>query len=385
MDILGGISVETFLKEYWQKKPLLIRQALPSFEALIPADELAGMSLEEEVESRIILEQGDESPWQLKKGPFTEADFAKLPADKWTLLIQGVDQWLPEAADLLQEFNFLPSWRLDDLMISYAVDGGSVGPHYDQYDVFLLQAEGKREWRIGQMCSERSAFLTEPKLRILAEFQQEECWTLEPGDMLYLPPRLAHYGIAQGECMTYSIGFRAPSQSELLHSFIDNFDKSSDEDQRYQDPELSAQTNPGEISQQSLETARHFLQQALDNDALLADTLGLLMTEAKYPELAQESDPELEWQDIEQEMQQGDIERDLHSRFAFRENKAQAELIFYAAGKSQSLPEYTLPLIHYLCAQREYQGDELLGLCTTDEQRTLLLSLWRDNHLYGSA
>lgn len=132
INILGNISKEQFLKEYWQKKPLIIRQAYPNFEPIIAADELAGMSLEEEIESRIILENGPDSPWQLMSGPFEEETFSKLPADKWTLLIQGVDQWIPEAADLLQDFNFIPNWRIDDLMISFATDGGSVGPHYDQ-------------------------------------------------------------------------------------------------------------------------------------------------------------------------------------------------------------------------------------------------------------
>lgn len=380
MDILGGISVETFFKEYWQKKPLLIRQAFPGFQPILPADELAGMSLEAEVESRIILEQGNESPWELKKGPFSEQDFARLPKDKWTLLIQGVDQWLPEAADLLSEFDFIPSWRIDDLMISYAVNGGSVGPHYDQYDVFLLQAEGKRNWRIGQMCSEQSAFLKESKLRILEQFEEQENWVLEPGDMLYLPPRLAHYGIAQGECMTYSIGFRAPNQSELLHSFMENLDKGCDEDQRYQDPDLKSQRNSGEINQAAIDRARKFMQAALNDDQLIADSLGLLMSEAKYPELLQETDTELEWQDVEQDLQCDIIERELHSRFAW--TLTQGKISFYSSGKLHTLPPESQPLAEYLCESRQYQGDRLIELTKHAQDKALLLDLWRNHNFY---
>jgi 50S ribosomal protein L16 3-hydroxylase len=166
MHVLGELSVAEFLRDYWQKKPLLIRNAWPDFQPLLTADELAGLSLEEEIESRIVMEHGKEGPWEILKGPFNDDVFADLPETHWTLLVQAVDHWIPEAADLMEHFRFLPRWRIDDLMISFAVDGGSVGPHYDQYDVFLLQAEGQREWRIGQMCSEQSDILDGPKIRV---------------------------------------------------------------------------------------------------------------------------------------------------------------------------------------------------------------------------
>lgn len=386
MDILGNISKEQFLKEYWQKKPLLIRQAYPGFEPLIPADELAGMSLEEEIESRIIMENGPDSPWQLLSGPFQEDTFGNLPEDKWTLLIQGVDQWVPEAADLLQDFNFIPNWRIDDLMISFATDGGSVGPHYDQYDVFLLQAEGQREWRIGQMCSEHDDFLKETKLRILSQFEETDRWTLEPGDMLYLPPRLAHYGISQGNCQTYSIGFRAPSQSELMHSLVDQIDASSNEDQRYGDPDLTLQENSGEISQAALQQVRDFMTKALADPILLSDTIGKLMTEAKYP---QERDDETlkiansyTINDLKNDLQAIDIERELHARFAF--NKHKNTISFYAAGKVYPAQTNSLELIHYLTQQRHYNGPTLQSFCEDSDNETLLLNLWRDGHFFSA-
>jgi 50S ribosomal protein L16 3-hydroxylase len=386
VDILGIISKEQFLKEYWQKKPLLIRQAYPNFEPLIPADELAGMSLEEEIESRIIMENGPDSPWQLISGPFQEETFGSLPEDKWTLLIQGVDQWVPEAADLLQDFNFIPNWRIDDLMISFATDGGSVGPHYDQYDVFLLQAEGQREWRIGQMCTEHDTFLKETKLRLLAKFEETERWLLEPGDMLYLPPRLAHYGISQGNGQTYSIGFRAPSQSELMHSLVDQIDASSNEDQRYGDPELALQTHSGEINEAALQQVRDFMIQALADPVLLSDAIGKLMTEAKYPQERDEEDEKGKdtylASDLKYDLQATDIQRELHSRFAF--NKNENSISFYAGGKVYLITESSLDLAQYLTKQRQYKGRELKSFCENRDSEKLLLSLWQDSHFFNA-
>ena len=394
MDILGGISKEQFLKEYWQKKPLLIRQAYPDFEPLIPADELAGMSLEEEIESRIILENGPDSPWQLLSGPFEEETFGTLPEDKWTLLIQGVDQWVPEAADLLQDFNFIPNWRIDDLMISFATDGGSVGPHYDQYDVFLLQAEGQREWRIGQMCSEQDEFLKETKLRLLAKFEETDRWVLEPGDMIYLPPRLAHYGISQGNCQTYSIGFRAPSQSELMHSLVDQIDASSSEDQRYGDPELTLQEHSGEISEAALQQIRDFMTKALADPILLSDTIGKLMTEAKYPQEKDLKDDEdgakkssgYDKNDLKYDLQVADIQRELHSRFAYNhsaKNQGESSISFYAGGKVYPINESSIELAQYLTKQRQYNGKELQSFCNIRDNEKLLLSLWKDGHFFS--
>jgi 50S ribosomal protein L16 3-hydroxylase len=386
VDILGNISKEQFLKEYWQKKPLLIRQAYPNFEPLIPADELAGMSLEEEIESRIIMENGPDSPWQLISGPFQEDTFASLPKDKWTLLIQGVDQWVPEAADLLQDFNFIPNWRIDDLMISFATDGGSVGPHYDQYDVFLLQAEGQREWRIGQMCSEHDAFLKETKLRLLAKFEETDRWILEPGDMLYLPPRLAHYGISQGNGQTYSIGFRAPSQGELMHSLVDQIDASSNEDQRYGDPELALQTHSGEINEAALQQVRDFMTQALADPVLLSDAIGKLMTEAKYPQERDEDDEKSKdtylASDLKYDLQATDIQRELHSRFAFNSNENSVS--FYAGGKVYPITESSLELAQYLTKQRQYNGRTLKSLCENRDNEKLLLNLWQDGHFFSA-
>ncbi len=386
MHVLGHLSVEQFLRDYWQKKPVLIRNAWPEFEPLMPADELAGLSLEQEIESRLIIEDGiandsDGGPWQLKCGPFTEEDFRLLPDDKWTLLIQGVDQWIPEAADLLEHFRFIPSWRIDDLMISYAVDGGNVGPHYDQYDVFLLQAEGQREWSVGQLCSEHSPFIEGPKIRILEEFNETDCWVLNPGDMLYLPPLFAHHGVARGECMTYSIGFRAPSQLELAQAALDELLVSASEDKRYQDPDQGVQKHSSEIDSNAAERLRSTLNSALADEAVCQRILGKLMTEAKYPEHRPESIDELSWSDIERQLNtSGQLRKSEFARFAF--GKASHAVEFFYQGQSLIMAASELPLIEQLCDANALNIEAILRHAVTQEARNLLTTLFRQQLLY---
>lgn len=205
---LGDIDIDVFLRDYWHKKPLLIRNALPDVKAPVDADELAGLALDEEVESRLIQFNPKADDWHLDHGPLAEERFSELPEKNWTLLVQGVDHWVPEAADLLEQFNFIPNWRVDDLMISYAVDGGGVGPHYDNYDVFLIQTSGTRRWELGPLCDENSPRRDNTPVMILPEWNPEVVYELNPGDILYLPPRVAHNGIAVGDdCMTCSVAF----------------------------------------------------------------------------------------------------------------------------------------------------------------------------------
>lgn len=276
--LLGGISAEEFLRDYWQKKPLLIRQAIPGYQCPVDGNDLAGLALEEEVESRLIIEKQN---WALKRGPFSEKDFSKLPKTHWTLLVQQLDAWSPEINELKALFNFIPNWRIDDVMASYAPEGGSVGPHFDDYDVFLLQAQGQRLWKIGQTCDETTARLPHPSLKLLKDFETVESWVLEPGDMLYLPPKLAHYGIAKNDCITLSIGFRAPSIHELVDRFASHFLESAEAIERYQDPDLATQAAPGEISASALSRVQSLLQHTLNDRNSLAAWFGELATEPK--------------------------------------------------------------------------------------------------------
>ena len=216
---------------------------MPGFTAPITADELAGLALEPYVESRIIERDGGE--YRLHHGPFDEAAFNRqLP---WTLLVQAVDHWLPEVAALRQLVSFLPGWRIDDVMVSYAGDGGSVGPHYDNYDVFLLQGEGCRRWRVGQWCGEDEPLVPHGELRILARFEEQADYLLEPGDILYLPPRVAHWGIAEGECTTFSIGFRAPRINDMVSRWADDALAQIEPALFYTDPSSEPVTRAGEI------------------------------------------------------------------------------------------------------------------------------------------
>jgi 50S ribosomal protein L16 3-hydroxylase len=281
--LLGDVPVDRFLSEHWQKRPLLIRQAIPGFHGPLSADELAGLALEDEVESRIVLERGRAGPWELRHGPFTAEDFTALPPGGWSLLVQGVDQWVPAVAELRTRFRFIPSWRVDDVMVSYAPAGGSVGAHYDNYDVFLLQGAGRRRWRIGGACEEASPRVEGTSLRILRSMDVTDEWVLEPGDMLYLPPRIAHHGIAESEdgCLTYSIGFRAPSVAELLTGFADFAAGRLGEGRRYADPDLAPQDNPGAIGPEAIARVRALLTAQIADDRLLGDWFGGMMTEPK--------------------------------------------------------------------------------------------------------
>ncbi len=281
--ILGDISREQFLADYWQKKPLLLRNAIGDFIPPISADELAGLALEEEVESRIVLEHN----WELRCGPFSEQAFAELPASKWTLLVQAVDLWVPEVAELLGKFDFLPKWRIDDIMVSYAADGGSVGPHFDYYDVFLLQGQGRRRWQIGQRCDTDSPLVANTQLKILQSFEAEYEWILEPGDMLYLPPKIAHHGVAIGECTTFSVGFRAPAVSEMLDDLAIELLSGIASPNYFIDPPLTPAMANNQISVAHIASVRELLQKTLDDEQLLGEWFARYMTRPKYPELVE--------------------------------------------------------------------------------------------------
>lgn len=277
LPLLGGMSVEQFLNEYWQKKPLLVRQAIPGFEGLLSPDELAGLACEDDVQSRLVSCKKDR--WKLESGPFEEARFNKLPERDWTLLVQGVNHHLPEAAELLQQFAFIPYARLDDLMVSFAPDAGGVGPHFDSYDVFLLQGEGQRRWRISEQ-SDLSLVPNAP-LRILQNFVTEQEWVLEPGDMLYLPPHVAHWGIAVGNAMTYSIGFRAPSAQELASEFLNFLQDRLKLTGMYSDPGLQQQIHPAEIGEQMLEQVAGMLNRIRWQSEDVTEFLGSYLSEPK--------------------------------------------------------------------------------------------------------
>lgn len=374
---LGEMDAETFLRDYWQKKPLLIRNAFPDFEPPLDAEELAGMALEEQVESRLITQSADGQDWQLQHGPLSEAQFAQLPKSHWTLLVQAVDHWLPEASELVECFRFVPNWRLDDLMISYAADGGGVGPHYDNYDVFLLQASGTRRWEIGGLYDENSPRRDDLPVMILPEWQAEESFELHPGDMLYLPPRVGHNGYAVGDdCMTCSIGFRAPSHHELFNSFAQFVDDQSGAEDRYTDPNLKLQTNPGEIDADALERIRTLMHRYLSDEDKLADWFGRYMTEPKYADLNAEQSESCSLDEIQDYLEQGiPLSRNEGSRFAYHTTAKSMQL--FVDGVAYPCDEQQQALALQLCAELQHSD-----IANTLANRTLIQSLLRSGSVY---
>ena len=377
LQLLGGLTAREFLRDYWQQKPLLIRQALPGFESPITPDELAGLSLEEEVESRLVIEHG-ERPWELRRGPFAEDTFSQLPEREWTLLVQAVDQFVPEVAELLEHFRFLPSWRIDDVMISFAAPGGGVGPHYDNYDVFLLQAHGRRHWRIGQMCDADSPLLEHSDLRILSDFQGTDEWVLEPGDMLYLPPRLAHLGTAVDDCMTYSVGFRAPSAAEVLTHFTDFLAQFLPDEDRYSDAGIEPSGDPHQIQRDALDRLKALLQEHMSDERLLLTWFGQFMTEPRYPELV--AGEELQLDDFVQTLEDGAVlVRNPSARLAWSE--VDIGLLLFASGQSRLLPNHLRELLKAICSADALHLDNLGQWLADEDGRNLLWELVKQGSL----
>jgi 50S ribosomal protein L16 3-hydroxylase len=267
------------MASHWQKKPLLVRAAVPGFVPVLARDELFAIAALDEVESRLVSQAGG---WSLRRGPFARRALPPLSRPGWTLLVQGVDLHEARAHELLRQFRFVPEARLDDLMISYATDQGGVGPHFDSYDVFLLQAQGTRRWRIGR---QRDLSLREGlPLKVLARFEPEQEYVLEPGDLLYLPPRYAHEGIAQGECQTYSIGMRSPARGELGRELLQRLaDEAEDAagQEVYRDAGQGATATPGAIPTQLRDFARDAMRAALKDPLALERALGEYLTEPK--------------------------------------------------------------------------------------------------------
>lgn len=373
----GDLSPELFLREYWQKKPLLLRNAFPGFVPALDADELAGLACEEDVESRLIINDPTSGHWALEHGPFEPERFADLGAAPWTLLVQAVDHWVPDVAPLLEAFSFIPQWRRDDLMISYASDGGGVGPHYDNYDVFLLQAEGVRRWEVGGLYGEDSPRRDDTPVMILPEWQPEESWELHPGDMLYLPPRVGHNGTGVGDgCMTWSIGFRAPSHAEILRGLTDSLCDALSTDLRYADPDLQLPAASGEIDAAAIGRLNAILQHYLADPDRLAQWFGRFMTEPKYPELAG-SDEAIDADELTQALEDGaELVRSEGARLAWHQD-TDASLTLFADGQSfPAFADAAKRLVQQICAETRFRPS------LNEDTTPLLLALLNQGSLY---
>ena len=373
---LGDMPISTFLAEYWQKKPVVIRNAFANFAPPIDANDLAGLACEKDVESRIIRGSETSPDYQLEHGPFSEDDFAQDDVP-WTLLVQGVDHWAPEASLFLEQFNFVPNWRVDDLMISYATQGGGVGPHFDHYDVFLIQAFGQRRWEVGPKYTEQSPIRPNLPVKILEDWQTEESYDLGPGDLLYIPPQFGHNGTAlDDECVTYSVGFRAPSHKELFDEFSAFLSEKLCEEDRYADPDLTPQDSPAEITEQSMASVKGIFEQYLNDPNTFDRWFGQQMTQPKYEDIDNSPEEDLGPLDIQLYIGEGDtLNRNEGTRIAYREAGEHFFLFVDGHTFECSTPELK-ELALALCNERVFASE------TTLEQAELLATLYNQGSLY---
>ena len=372
-----GMPPETFLRDYWQKKPLLVRNAFPGFESPLQPEDLAGLACEDGVLARIVAHEPEGDKWMLRHGPFPEELFPTLPRHDWTLLVQDVDKWDADVRALLDRFDFLPRWRIDDVMVSFAAPGGSVGAHVDQYDVFLLQAQGRRRWQIDDRPNPPVHFRLDVELKLLQRFDPTHDWVLGPGDMLYLPPGVPHHGVAEDACLTFSVGMRAPAAAELLGDFVDTLASEADESLRFADPDLEPAKDAYEIDATAMERVVEALNTLRMNDpARLGEWFGRFITTYRTALRPGGREPgdgrsriEIEW-----DLQQGAwLQRDPWTRMAWQRARPGARL--YVSGEAHALP---------VADARRIAGGERLdgaGYARLSEAgRDLVQALLQDGH-----
>lgn len=358
------MPVERFLSEHWQNKPLLVRGAVRDFPDPLTPDELAGLACEDDVESRIVREEGGAHPWEVTWGPHPEERFAELPDEGWTILVQELHRHVPEAALLLDRFSFLPNVRVDDVMVSFAAPGGGVGPHTDSYDVFLVQGMGERRWRYHTRPTKDVAFRPGLDLRILERFVPDADEVLRPGDMLYVPPGFAHEGVAVTPCLTYSVGFRAPSYFEMRRDFVEGFSSCADASSLLVDPPLRL-GNPGAIPEGMLERVRHVIRSMdLSDDAIdrwfaaFATRLG--PGRAMSPSARPKSEATL----LARLERGGVVARSEEGRWAYLPSRSSQDgLLLYVGGVEIDVPRAAAPFAKTLCASRRFDASELARAC----------------------
>ena len=353
----SDLSVNRFLSEYWQKKPCIIRNAFDISNDLISPEELGGMACEDGIESRLIREDTRNHKWTVEHGPFSEDVFNDLPDSHWTILVQDVDKYIPQAAGVVDQFRFLPSWRIDDLMISYAEDQGSVGPHTDSYDVFLIQLQGERLWKISDKKYSDDDLIADSEIRVLKNFEQTEEWLLKPGDMLYLPPHIAHWGISQGTCMTGSVGFISPSQEQLFNAWADFNGENLPGDCVYEDKDINATHHPGEIDDQAINRVTKILKQSIDTSPdAIRRMLGQLVSETK-PSLSdtmQALEREISTDELFQKLSSSTYYPHPGLRLFYSLSDNQQDLLLFANGETFELSSDLLPFVQLLTEYAEY-------------------------------
>ena len=353
--LLGGLSTGEFLSHYWQKKPLLVRGAFADFTDPLSPDELAGLAMEPNIKARLVFEKG-RRPWQLIHGPFSESRLRRLPKSHWSLLVSRVNEYCEPAAAILDRFKFIPHWRCDDLMVSFAPPKGTVGAHVDTYDVFLIQGKGRRLWQIQE--NPRPELVPDVDLKILKHFTPEAEWVLEPGDMLYLPPGVAHYGVALEDCMTYSVGFRAPSYGDLwreLFNMPQNLWESLSAETMYSDPDLLEQENPGLLAEGAIAKLTAILAQPLKHPEIMGRWLGAYLTKDNGTAQGSHTNRRLTPSVLEKRLINSQVGRSDEVRVAYLAPVGE-RFSFFVGGEEHSLDVRLLPLVPKICATRKLEG-----------------------------
>ena len=373
--MFGDLSPAGFLRDHWQTRPLVVKDALPAFRSPLSPEELAGLACEPHVESRLLLEKGGAHPWEVRHGPFDAEAFGALPASHWTLLVQEVDRLVPDVARLLDGFAFLPRWRIDDVMVSYAPTGGTVGPHIDSYDVFLIQGAGHRRWEIGHAPVEDESIVPDRDVRMLADFSPAATHVMGPGDLLYLPPRVAHHGVAvDDDCMTYSVGFRAPSHRDLIADFLQHAMEQIDPDARFSDPNRTPVPDPGALPAADRQQMRMLLRTLVADDDALDRWFAQFVTRPSRDRLAVSPDEPWTPDTLAAALRDGaELWHGTASRLVFYPTDTPEVLV--ANGTVHALTPATRPLAPLLCNDDRCAGVDLVPHLSTLDVRTLLAAL----------
>lgn len=369
---LNSLTIEQFLTEFWQKKPVLLKGGFANFQDPISPDELAGLAGEEEIESRIVAHHAGQ--WQLETGPFD--DFSTWGEQNWTLLVQAVDHWHPESAALIEPFRFIPNWRIDDLMVSYSAPGGGVGPHLDQYDVFIIQGMGKRHWRVGMPDPALTPLCPHPRLLQISPFVDCINVITEPGDILYIPPGCPHEGISVDASLNYSVGFRAPAQKDLLTGLADYLIENEIQGQRYTDPTRQFSAQIGEITPNDLQQVKTLLQGMINDEALLASYFGSYITHAKHELDATEPDPHYSAEEIAEYLTEGSVLARLGGlRVCYIQASPTADIQLFINGMTITLPATAKATVQQLANQSVLDQSAAASFAAEPQKLQLLTQL----------
>jgi len=379
---LGELRLEDFMQQYWQKKPLLIKQGFKQFQDPLSADELAGLALEEDVESRLV--QCTDGNWQLETGPFE--DFTRFGEKDWNILVQAVDHWHPPAAALIEPFRFIPNWRIDDLMVSFSTPGGGVGPHLDQYDVFIIQGEGKRHWRVGMPDPSLKSICPHPRLLQVTPFTACIDVVMEPGDILYIPPGCPHEGISIENSLNYSVGFRAPAQKDLLTGLADYLLDNDIVGKRFSDAQRGLTPEIGAISEQDLDQVQQLLVQLVSDRKQLPLWFGQYITQAKHELDQQEPDPHYQPEEIAEYLEEGSVLARLGGlRCSYYQAAQDSDIQLFINGNRIVLPAEEYLTARLLCDSQRIDEQQCLHLIAREERLMLITDLINQGLWYFEA